>query len=326
MSFLQPADCVVFGGALVEQVVQVPRLPRTQQDNVPLIQMRTLPGGSGANVAVYLSRLGAAVRLLDRWGEDAEADLLEAGLAREGVDIDLCRRYPDLTTAFMIILTLPDHDWTGITRVTEAAQIRPQDFPPEVLASAKFLHFHGFCLTTITGQVGAAWAMEEAAGKGVQISLDACTPVALENPAVVRRFLPSCRLFFANTVEAQALTGSSDIRSMALELLSIGPRAVVIKAGEAGCYVMDSEGTDLLQIPAVPTRVIDTIGAGDGVVAGTLAGLLRGFCLSDAVRLGVAVASLSCQGMGAQSRIFTGQEAYQLANLPLKPDCPINFV
>lgn len=312
---LEPVDCVVFGGALVEQVVKIPRLPRPHQDNVPLSQMVSLPGGSGANVAVFLSRLGIATRLLDHWGNDPEGDLLEDCLQAEGVDTSCCKRYPDLLTSYMIILTLPDNDWTGITRILPAARIGARDFPDGFITSGKHLHFDGFSLSTKHSQDGVGWALDLANRSGVQVSVDACTPVALEAPDTFRALLPFCRVFFANTVEAQALTGKTDVCEAAMELLSGGARAVVIKAADEGCYFIETDQEQLRHCPAITTHVIDTIGAGDAVVAGVIAGLLKGLRMADAVRLGVAAATLTCQGTGAQSRRFDLQEAGDLAEI-----------
>lgn len=319
MNISRTVDCVVFGGSLVEQVIQIPRLPSPHQDNVPFSQMQILPGGSGGNVAVYLARLGVRTQLLDRWGNDSEAEILESAYQREGVDIRLCRREEGLTTPFMIILTLPDKTWTGITRIPEAAQLQPGDFPIESVTNCSYLHLHGFSLSTNKSQAGAHWAVEVAKHSGVLISLDACTPVASVSPEVILQLVPHCHLFFANVAEAQALTHTSNIRVASSELLSLGPDAVIIKAGEKGCYLRARGQKNLVHCPAISSPIVDTIGAGDAVVAGVLAGRISGLSLEDSLRLGVATAALVCQGIGAQSRRFRQLEALQLAQLPITP-------
>jgi sugar/nucleoside kinase (ribokinase family) len=218
----------------------------------------------------------------------------------------------------MIILTLPDGTWTGITRIPEEAQLQPGDFPLESIISGKYLHIHGFSLRTSGGRAGADWAVEAAKKEGVVISLDACTPVALETPESILKLVPSCHLFFANVVEVWALTGKSDLSSAALKLLSLGPEAVIIKAGKEGCYLLEKGQNSPGHIPAIFTQIVDTIGAGDAVVAGVIAGQINMLDLEDSVRLGTAAAALVCQGIGAQSRVFNRLDVYQLAGL--RPD------
>lgn len=317
MNISKVFDCVIFGGSLVEQVVQIPRLPSPHQDNVPLSQMRILPGGSGGNVAVYLARLGVRTQLLDCWGNDREAEILEAAYEREGVAIRLCRRQEGLTTPFMIIFTFPDNTWTGITRIPDAAQLKPGDFPNDSVTNCRYLHLHGFSLSTIEGQDGALWATDVANHSGVLISLDACTPVASRAPEIILKLIPHCHLFFANVAEAQALTHKSNMRDASLELLSLGPEAVIIKAGEEGCFLRTRGQKKIVHCPAIASPIVDTIGAGDAVVAGVLAGRISGLSLEDSLRFGVATAALVCQGIGSQSRRFNRNEALRLAQLPI---------
>lgn len=73
----------------------------------------------------------------------------------------------------------------------------------------------------------------------------------------------------------------------------------------------------MMHCPAIASPIVDTIGAGDAVVAGVLAGRISGLSLEDSLQLGVAAAALVCQGIGAQSRRFSQLEALQLAQLPI---------
>lgn len=315
MTHFETTDCTVFGGSLVEQVVDVPHLPGTGQANVPLTGMATLPGGSGGNVAVYMGRLGCSVRLIDRWGDDQHAEFLEERMKAEGVELTQVQRVPEMPTPFMIILTLPEGDWSGITRLPDLACIGPDDFDADAVGRSQFLHLQSFNMSTDRGKAGSSRAAEEANKAGVPISLDACTPVAVSDPDAILSLVPYCDIFFANEREAEALTGCKDIGSAANALLDFGASRVVIKAGDSGCHVLSSGSNRMFHVPAHSVAVSDTIGAGDGVVAGTLFGLVHGLDLNESVRLGVSVASLVCEGRGAQSRKFTAREVIKLAGV-----------
>ena len=315
-------DCTVFGGALVEQVVGVPRLPESGQDNVPMGRMAILPGGAGGNVAVYLARLGFTVRLIDKWGTDRHSDFLKTHMQDENVDLAGVRYLQEMPTPFMIILTLPGGDWSGITRLPDLANIGPADMDIEHIANTRFIHIHAFNLGSERGRDGAVRAAEAANRSGASVSLDACTPMAVSEPDAILALVPQCEILFANRVEAQALTGQDDLQSAARSLLDLGALNVVIKAGEAGCYGMGVGQSDVFHVPAHEVKVVDTIGAGDGVVAGTLAGIMQGRGLQEFVRIGVAVSALVCEGIGAQSRAFTSMETYERA--AVEPGGPLD--
>lgn len=87
---------------------------------------------------------------------------------------------------------------------------------------------------------------------------------------VIRR----SHLLFINDQEAGLLCSARSIRGMAGELLSMGPRCVVIKRGEYGAFLC--EGRDLYQIPAYPVEhTVDPTGAGDAFAGGLLGYVAR---------------------------------------------------
>jgi sugar/nucleoside kinase (ribokinase family) len=75
-----------------------------------------------------------------------------------------------------------------------------------------------------------------------------------------------------NDGEARMLTGQSNVAAAAEAVLKMGPRFVVIKKGEHGCY-MAGDG-HRFALPSYPTRtVVDPTGAGDSF-AGAMMGYL----------------------------------------------------
>jgi 2-dehydro-3-deoxygluconokinase len=80
------------------------------------------------------------------------------------------------------------------------------------------------------------------------------------------------------------LTGVSDEREAARELLRLGPRMVVMKLGDRGALALTAEG--YVDSPAERVaRIVDPVGAGDAFAAGFLAGQLRDMDLSASLAL-----------------------------------------
>ena len=69
-----------------------------------------------------------------------------------------------------------------------------------------------------------------------------------------------------NLAEAQAVTSSSTVQEAADQLTALGVSQVFITLGSDGVYC--SDGTRHEQLKAIPTRVINTTGAGDAFIAG----------------------------------------------------------
>ena len=78
-------DVIVLGGAAVDLVALVEELP--QRDSLVLARsFERFPGGSAANVAVGLARLGQRVGFVGKMGDDEHGRLLFAAFEEEGVD------------------------------------------------------------------------------------------------------------------------------------------------------------------------------------------------------------------------------------------------
>lgn len=91
------------------------------------------------------------------------------------------------------------------------------------------------------------------------------------------------------------LTSHSEVVAAARELIASGIVYVVVSMGADGALVVDSSQAIHAQPPAIP--VISTVGTGDAMVAGMIAGLMSGQTLRDCATLATAFA------MGALSQI-----------------------
>jgi len=93
-------------------------------------------------------------------------------------------------------------------------------------------------------------------------------------------------------------------------ILELGPRLVAITTGTLGAVALSREGQT--RVPAVPVRVVDTVGAGDSFGAALIAALagqdalaqgstrpLDDLLLEEAVVYAVTAAALTCTRRGA---------------------------
>lgn len=114
-------------------------------------------------------------------------------------------------------------------------------------------------------------------------------------------FLAGVDAFLPSDKEVEALWGLDDLPATMRRLAAAGPRAVAVKRGEAGSVVYDRERDTLWEVPTVPTRAVDTTGAGDAYCGGFLAGLVRGGDPLEAALWGTVAASFVVAGHGAQA-------------------------
>ena len=72
-------------------------------------------------------------------------------------------------------------------------------------------------------------------------------------------------------------------------------KQIVVTLGVHGSIYFDSRNGDAGFVPAEPTRLVDSTGAGDAFFSGTVDGLIHGMSLRDACARGAHLASLTIQ-------------------------------
>ena len=100
----------------------------------------------------------------------------------------------------------------------------------------------------------------------------------------LKELLDRIDMLVLNEGEAKLLTGQRNLMTAAQSILDMGPRVVIIKKGEYGSMMCNSDG-DCFILPAFPTSiVIDPTGAGDSF-AGAMMGHLAQVGKVDVISL-----------------------------------------
>lgn len=244
-------------------------------------------GGVARNVAENLANLGVEVALVSRIGDDEAGRTVLAGLGRSGVGADGVAPVPGALTAEYVAVLQPSGDLLVAAAVMDVLDgialddvLRHWPTGPDdrVFADANLTP------ETLAGVVG------HARRTGIRLALDA---VSVPKAARLPRDLTGVDLLFCNLDEAVALAGGGDAARQPVGLARVirqrGVRSVVLTLGAHGALLAGPDGDQL--IPAGRASVVDVTGAGDALVAMTLARLVAGDREPDAVRRGVERAS-----------------------------------
>ena len=97
--------------------------------------------------------------------------------------------------------------------------------------------------------------------------------------------------------EARQMTGQSTTEGMVETLLGWGVPAVALRMGARGSLVTTAEG-ETYAVPAVPTDVVDTTGAGDAYCGGFLVALGNGVDVAEAGARAAVSASFAIEQFG----------------------------
>ena len=292
---------LVVGSVNMDIVARVDHMP-VAGENVRGWDLRTIPGGKGANQAVAAARLGAETTLLGRVGDDEFGGRLRRGLADAGVRTGAIAARPGCPSGIALILI----DAAGQNSIVITPGANGRLTPADVEAARPLIaEADAVVLQLEIPPETVAAAIGIAREVGTPTIVDAGPPRTPVDEAVF-----TATVLTPNEAEAAALLGlapgSRGAEDLARDLLARGPGAVVLKAGTRGAIVADSKR--LVRVPAFMIQPVDTTAAGDAFTAALAIEFVRGTDLAAAARTANAAGALACLKLGAQPSMPTAAE------------------
>ncbi|SHK04894.1 fructokinase [Pseudonocardia thermophila] len=235
------------------------------------------PGGSPANVALGLARLGVPARLLARIAEDPMGSRIREHLDRNGVQLDHVVTAREQTSLALVTVG-PDGGPSYDFRIDGTAdwQWTPEELTGAVDDAVVAVHSGSLALTTPPGAAVLRRLLADAAATAT-ISYDPnCRPLLMGDPADVLAGVHEV-LAFADVVKVSAedlewLMPGATPDEVLDDWLARGPAIVAVTLGGDGVVAGSANGLRTRR-PGVPVQVVDTVGAGDTFSAALLAGL-----------------------------------------------------
>ncbi len=349
---MQTVDAVVAGHLCLDVIPSFPQTVENLHDllipgrltNVGAAVFAT--GGTVANTGGALHRLGLTVRLIGKVGRDFFGEaILERLRAVAPEPAKTVIVDPEQPSSYTLVLNPPGVDRIFLHCPGANDAFDSADIDAALLRGARLFHF-GYppLMKRVFAYEGRELAaiLEKAKDAGATVSLDMARPdpeaesgrapweTILENALpLVDVFTPSVdELLFMldrprfDRVESGAETVSEKVlASLAETCLAYGAGIVLIKCGDAGCYLHTSgnpvrlerlgrafgEPADWAGIrrhcPCYKVDVVGTTGAGDCTIAGFLAGILHGLCAEEALDLAVGAGACCVERPDALSGV-----------------------
>jgi pseudouridine kinase len=262
-------------------------------------QIRLSYGGAGRNVAENLLRLGMPVTFITVVGDDSTGGRLVEALIEIGADTEAVlrsNRYP--TGTYLAVLNQDGKleyalDDMRVLGELSSQYIRTQE---DLFKQASILFFDANMPKE---------TMRTVVSLARRLKLPVCAdPTSEALASKLIPYLPRIKLVVPNSGEASILcdresgpTTRKEAIDAAKCLVSQGVEIAVVTMAELGVCYATSETSGY--VPPVRTHIVDPTGAGDALTAAVLFGLINEMPIDDAMRLGVAAASLTLSYRGA---------------------------
>ena len=279
------------------------------------LQLSARIGGSPFNLAVGLARLGVPPLFFGGLSNDLFGQRLAAALSEEQVNISAAPRLDAQSALVMVSVDargVPSYGFYGAGTAERSVVEADSARVPE---SAAVIHVGSYCMVCEPVASALRALVERQQGQSV-IAYDPNIRLTIE-PSIARWretlewMLPRTGILKVSDEDLKYLYPGQSVEACVTAALRAGVQLVVVTRGSAGALAASAHDVQAV-VPAVPVRVVDTVGAGDTFQAGLLSWLWReGYlkqdglrrldvdALKSALRFAASAAAITCSRRGA---------------------------
>lgn len=264
---------------------------------------RRYQGGSPANMATNMARLGNKAALVACVGNDSIGTYLTRQIEESGVDtqfisIDLL----EPTSIVLVSRTAGTPDFVAYRNAD--CQLKPEQLPDSLLAQAQLFHTTCFALSRQPAQATIVDAAKRAQAAGCQVTIDtnyapSIWPDRQQAWRVLTDYCSAGALVKISEDDAERLYGTPQTPERILtDFHQMGATIICLTLGPNGSIVSYDGGQKQTQIPGKKIDVVDVTGAGDAYWAGFLTAYLDGHTPENCARAGAALAKIKLTRQG----------------------------
>lgn len=257
--------------------------------------VKIVHGGVCRNVAENLANVGAPVSFVTMLENDGIGEEVRRRLTERGVDLKYAVT-ADMGMGLWLAVMDERGDLAGsVSRQPDFTSMENNvdQRGDEIVAACENIVLEVDMRASIAEKV---FALAEKHRKDVYVVVGNMS-VILQKP----EFLSKVKLFIMNEIEAGCLFGCEVERTNPASVLQLvrreadarGIREIVVTLGDQGSVYYDAASGESGHIPAQPTTLVDSTGAGDAFFSGTVAARSRGLSLGRAAQLGAQLAALT---------------------------------
>ncbi len=299
-------DVLTIGETLVDCIAQEKGIPLTH-----VTHFKEYLGGSPANIACAVARLGGRSALISKVGNDAVGQMCLQELGKAHVDMTNVVVEATMPTSRAYVSRTEGTPEFRIAREADAA-LQLSELDMDIVTHARIMHASAFSLSLEPLRSTVIASLTQAHNTGTLVSLDPnfhpqVWPDRAEALQILQQLYPLVSLTKPSLDDAIRLFGPGLTHDAYLDkFLAMGAKLVVLTSGPEYVLIGDNQHYRAY-IPVPPTQVADVTGAGDWFWAAFLMAYLDGLPYLEAAHFAIRVAAYKIGTVGPISTMIDRQ-------------------
>jgi 5-dehydro-2-deoxygluconokinase len=287
--------------------------PTTHGSIVEVQHFAKFLGGSPTNVAVAAARLGERAAVITRTGPDPLGEYVHAALRDFGVDDRYVTSVDGLQTPVTFCETFPpDRFPIYFYRAPKAPdlEIYPEELDLDAIRAARLFWATVSGLSAEPSRTATMAALAARSRRHpTMLDLDyrpSFWSSSKDATEATGQALMHATIAVGNLEEVNVAVGTRDPDGAADRILELGLELAVVKLGPDG--VMAKSRDERVEVPPVPVKVVNGLGAGDAFGGSLCHGVLAGWPLADTLRFASAAGAIVASKLACSQAMPTALE------------------
>ena len=273
-------------------------------------------GGSPANIAMNLKRLGGNSALSSAVGNDGLGDFLINHLKNNNIDTRYISKVDNSTS--MVLVSKSKTTPVPIFYRGADYNLQYDDNIEYALKNCKIVHFSCWPISQKNSRKTIEKVIYKAKENNILIGFDPNYHEMIweknhNGLEYIKNIISKVDIIKPSEVDAERIFGCDTPENQVKKFIDLGAKLVIMTLGKDGAIV--TNGDETLTFKTFATEIVDTTGAGDAFWSGFYTGLTKSYSLKDSLNLGFATSAFKLKHVGAIANLPTIEEIKDIYNI-----------